>query len=87
MSILTVLKEIAVREDMDSAKVVTALLNTDRFVIGMNEGRREFTPEDVMRLGRIVNEYHAAPLDGVAAFAPQRPKAPVREPAREEAAG
>jgi len=89
MSISSVLQEISIREDLDSAQVIASLFNSDRVVVALNEGRREFTADDILRLGRIIALYNASPRDAAAAFAPSRvrPVAPSPAPQALKAEG
>lgn len=62
MSLGELLRAVAIREDIDSAKAFAAILNADRTTVRLLEGRQHFTADDVLRLGRIVSEYK--PADG-----------------------
>lgn len=60
MSLSVLLRAVAIREDVDSAKAFAAILNADRTTVRLLEGRNHFTSEDVLRLGRVVSEYNPA---------------------------
>lgn len=62
MSLGELLRAVAIREDVDSAKAFAAILNADRTTVRLLEGRQHYTSDDVLRLGRIVSEYK--PADG-----------------------
>lgn len=63
-SLRELLKEITATEDVDAARIVAAALNFDRFAIKISSGREGYSAEDIFRLGRILQDYSAIPLDG-----------------------
>jgi len=59
MSLGNVMKNATLAQDQDTAKVLAGVLNNDLLAITKLTGRTTFTPEDALRISRIMGEYEA----------------------------
>lgn len=65
MSVTTLLKNATMSQDADEAKVMANVMNNDLLAINKFEGRNSFSPDDAMRVSRILGEYRSMAEAGV----------------------